>query len=505
MPDRRCHWISVIGLWLSFAQVAPVIAGENPGLADALKRRVTASDIGRMQVGVSVVQLAPEPQLVFEHQPTIPLKPASNQKIVTTAALLCMLPEDFAYQTILARRGKDLAIIGGGDPSTGDYRIAEKAGVNRYDLFYRWAEALREAGLTRIDGDLVFDDSVFDDQWVPESWRKQHDLNKWYAAPTGGLNFNDNCVDVVVKPGAAVGQPADVWIFPDTPWVKLVNRTTTASKGEPVVAGSGSGPITITVTRQVSRPGSVESPICVTVPDPGAFFAHACRTVLATRGIRIQGNARRERVRRPDGTLPEDVTVIAVERVRPMEIMWRANKSSLNVFAEAFLKTLGACDTSGRLTRQGTFTNGAGVVRRFLAQADADVDACVIDDGSGLSHSNRLTPRAIARVLWYMDLRPDREKWRGTFAEPGEEAGTLRARMKTLNGQVFAKTGSILGVSALSGYVDGPDGQSYAFSILCNDTARAAKGGATAKQLQDDVCRLLATWSSRPPSGGGAK
>ncbi len=478
-------------------------AESRDALANEIHGLVSAPQLGKMRVGVRIMSLRTDRKVVYERHSDEPFKPASNQKLITAAAAMTVLGPDFKYRTILARRGEDLVIIGSGDPSIGDPQIARSANEPVTAVFRRWADQLKARDITSIRGDLLFDDFIFDQEYVPGSWREQHNLEKWYAAPVGGLNFNDNCVDVLIRPAEVKGHPAHVKLVPDTPWAQLENRTESAAKGEPLVRRRGTSPMTISVSGPVSRPNDAKHPLWVSVTDPGAFFASTCRTVLASRGIKIAGETRRQRVRLRDATLPGDLKILADHETRPIDILWRVNKSSQNLFAEALLKTMGASARRGSETRVGSYETGRAAIRDFLKGIGVSLEACVIDDGCGLSHSNRTTPAVLTAILCHMDRHPRRGEWRSSLAVPGEEIGTLRRRMTLLKGSVFAKTGYIRGVSTLSGYVLGPGQRGYAFSILCNDVDKAEGGTSAARRLQDSICRTLATWEPEPAKDGG--
>ncbi len=460
------------------------------GLAGRIQRIVAGA--GGMRVGIRVVALGREPAVVYEQNADQPLKPASNQKIITTAAAMTLLSADFSYRTLLAQRGPNLLIIGAGDPSIGDPQMAKAAGEPITRLFRDWAQTLKAKGLTSISGNLLYDDYIFEQEHLNPNWRRQFNLQDWYTAPAGGLNFNDNCVDVLVKPGQP-GGPVAVTLVPGNTCIKVENRAKSGGKGQPIIQRSNADPRTIIVSGSVSRGNSdPESAPSIAVPDPGELFASACRTVFASQGIEIRGQTLRQRVRAADGTLPADLKILAAYEHPLRDVLWRVNKSSLNMFAETILKTVGAY--AGREARPGvgSYESGRTLVQQFLTRLGVPPGTCVIDDGSGLSHENRATAAAFTTVLAYMDRSPRREEWWDNLAVPGEKIGTLRRRMQTLAGKVFAKTGSIRGVSALSGYVKGPGDRTYAFSILCNDTHRAK---VSPHALQDEVCRTLATWN----------
>lgn len=501
-PSRYPRRFLVIGLWLICAGSQAVRAEDLSSLADQIRKLALSPALGKMQVGLRVDVLGSATKEVCGFHDEDMLKPASNQKIITTAAAIALLPPDFVYQTVLARRGDDLIIIGSGDPSTGDPRIAKALGQPITAVFHRWAERLAAAGLTSIKGNLLFDDTIFELEHVHPSWRGMFNLQDWYAAPVGGLNFNDNCVDVQIKPGP-MSQPAQITLIPNTTWVQLKNNSVTAKKGEPTISRTGEGPITISVGGSVSRPNSVDDPFSLTIVDPGAFFASTCRTALAAKGITIQGQTRRQRVRLADGSLPKDLQIIAIHESRLPDFLWRVNKCSQNMFAEALFKTVGYYTTRDASPRVGTNANARAAVTRFVAGLGVPVDNQVFDDGCGLSHHNRTSAATIVAVLRFMDGHPRREVFRSSLAVPGEEIGTLKKRMKDMAGRVIAKTGTISGVSSLSGYVEGPGGRRYAFSVLCNDTGKAKGGVSAAHKLQDDLCRLLAGWSPAQTDLGG--
>lgn len=488
--------ILVLACAVSFSDIALA-----DGLGDEVAKIVTARK-GGMSVGVRVDRLSQPIEIVYDYNGDELLKPASNQKIITSAAALALLPERFTYRTVLARRGDDLVVVGSGDPSTGDPRLAQTAGESITAFFHEWAKKLESLGVRQITGDLIFDDTVFETKHLHPSWQGMFNLQSWYTAPVGGLNFNDNCIDVVSKP-TQPGQPAEITLIPNTPYVELRNNTKTASKGEPIISRTGDDPVVVNVSGNVSRATSAENPFSLTTVDPGKMFASTLRTVLASRGIAVRGDLRREQIRNNDGTLPSSVKVIAVHETQIEDWLWRVNKNSQNMFAEALFKTVGYATDTKASPRVGTNENAARALQQFVEKLGVATEGMVFDDGSGLSHNNRTSAAAIAVTLAMMHRHPKGELFRSSLAVPGDGVGTLKSRMRDLDGRVFAKTGTIRGVSALSGYVQGSDGRMYAFSVLCNDTHKTKGGTSAAKRLQDEVCKLLATWEPEPAVSGG--
>jgi D-alanyl-D-alanine carboxypeptidase/D-alanyl-D-alanine-endopeptidase (penicillin-binding protein 4) len=270
----------------------------------------------------------------------------------------------------------------------------------------------------------------------------------------------------------------------------LANSAKTAKSGEPLVHRRGDGPLTISVKGSVSRPNDPKNPLSIPVTDPGVFFATTFKTVLAAKGIRVHGEVVRRRLRTDGRLVPAKCEIVALHQSKLEDFLWRVNKSSQNMFAEALVKTIGAYGVNAAMPRTGSAKSGAEMIGLWLESLGLTPDAFTIDDGSGLSHDNRLTPRAVSSVLVHMDTHPKRAVYRESLAVPGEQVGTLRRRLRSLDDQVRAKTGYIRGVSALSGYVTAAGGERYAFTMLCNDIGRHK--GTGAKTLQNRLCELLA-------------
>jgi D-alanyl-D-alanine carboxypeptidase/D-alanyl-D-alanine-endopeptidase (penicillin-binding protein 4) len=237
-----------------------------------------------------------------------------------------------------------------------------------------------------------------------------------------------------------------------------------------------------------ARPVKLDS---IAVGNPGFFFADALRTYLADRGIRVQGQIRRAAGPLGNRIVPPANMLVAVHETSMQDVLWRMNKFSQNLFAEAMIKLLGRQHEldQGRNVR-GSWPAGAQAVRAFLQQYGIDDSQVVIEDGSGLSRGNRATARAITELLAVMFTHPAGELYRSSLPMPGEE-GTLSRRMNGQQGCVMAKTGTLRGASNLSGYVRTRGGTWLCFSILYNGYA----GDETPyRSLQDEACRVLAEW-----------
>lgn len=476
----------------AFVAVAILASWTLPCPADDLAGRIGSILNGGKKSGVQysvhVVEL-PDGKVLYDLNADRSLKPASNMKLATTAAAIEMLGIDFAYRTILARRGDDLLIVGSGDPATGDPRLAGEKNEPITAIFHRWADSLRKQGIAEIAGRLLIDDSVFESTRTHPCW-KPADLDNWFAAPVGGLNFNDNCVDAKIQPASKPGGKPIVQIVPHTESIRVENRCRSGGKGKPSI-GRKSGQDVVVLRGNCPKKTSVGP---VAVHDPGMLFAGACRAALVAKGIKIGCEIKRVRIRKPDGTLPGDWTVIATHTTSLPTVVTRCNKASQNLFAECLLKTLGYHhgSTAGRPNLpEGSWTAGRAAVRRFLMKIGVSPYECVIDDGSGLSHDNRLSAAHLTSILRFMFNHAHRDVFVNSLAVSGRD-GTLKHRMGKLAGQVHAKTGYVSGVRTLSGYVRDRERKNWAcFSILVNGIRGSTRPYA---DVQDRIVQAVAKW-----------
>ncbi len=462
--------------------VAQSAAAQSPRAAEATRAadeaaKSLAALLEKLPSGTRVglaVQNAESGEEWFARDADVPLKPASVLKLFVTAAALDRLGASFQFETVVAVEGDELWVIGGGDPGVGDERIARRRGETPLAVFDRWAAALKARGVRRV-GKIVLDDSIFDRQWTHPDWDpQQHEA--WYQAPVGGLNLNDNCLDVSVRvAGGQVQWEAVPPLPPEFITSRLVVAERTTAK---VSRGLGSDIFTLSggvAGRAALRP--------VSAGEPTIFFGHALRQALAERGVEVAGPVVRRTIR------PEHLAAASIvdrHTTSLEEVLWRCNTFSQNLFAECLVKSLAAYEPDGsRSGTPGSWTAGTRVVRETLRRRGVDVSGAEIRDGSGLSHENRVTAAQVAALLTMMESHPHAGLWQASLAEPGRD-GTMRRRFAeaALEGRVRAKTGTIRGVSTLAGYVDRSDGTRLAFALLINGPAPA--------ELPQRVLRVLA-------------
>ncbi len=463
----------------------PPPAGAEAALARRLSETLHRRDDGSVHYGARVVDIASGREL-YASDADRPVLPASNMKLPTSAADLDRFGAGHAFKTYLAIDGDDLWLIGTGDPATGDPTIAKKAGGTPLTILDAWADALKRRGVERVRGDLYYYGGALDDQLTHPSWSKSF-RGDWYAAPVAGLNFNDNCIDVTLTPAAAKGAPAAFAVMPPTAGVKILNKVTTGAGPEAAIVREPEAPV-FTLSGAVTKRTALESKA---VTDPAHFFADALRTHLASRGIRIEGEIRRADKPLGGSLVPPADAIVATHETAMPDALWRINKNSQNVFAEAFCKMLGRQHRAdaGR-DEPGSWEAGGEAVRGFLRRSGIDDAGLVVADGSGLSRDNRVTARLMSDLLVRMFAHRDGGVFRDSLSVAGRD-GTLGKRLTDVAGHVFAKTGFIGGVRACSGYVRTRGGRWLAFSFIYNGIDGSVK---PYEALQDEAIRLLVAW-----------
>jgi D-alanyl-D-alanine carboxypeptidase/D-alanyl-D-alanine-endopeptidase (penicillin-binding protein 4) len=447
---------------------------------DVTKGKVKAS---RVLVAVDVRELGarPDAELAIDADRAQP--PASNMKLVTSAAALVLLGADWSFETVVEAAGPlahgrlegDLVVRAGADPL---YDAQADGSID--GLLAPLIEELRARGLREVTGDLVLDEGDFEAPAAPEGWPDEGQRWSEYCALAGGFSANRGCLTAVVRPGAA-GRSARVAVEPRHHGLPASIDVDTVAKGQLLVrldARSRAG-----VRVQGAIPRSVERwSDSFAHPDPVALFGSALRGALADAGIRVQGSVRRERG-------AQEGQVLARLRTPLGDVLAPINTDSNNGVADQLFLALGHAAGGA-----GTRAAAAAATRRAIEQLGVRAEGLAQIDGSGLSRGNRATARQIAALLEAVleEDAPASALYRSSLAVSGE-SGTLEGRMDArLKGKVQAKTGFIGGVSALSGVVRSEAGPEYVFSILIQYPVFDGLNTSCWKKLQDELCALLA-------------
>ncbi|HXE55999.1 MAG TPA: D-alanyl-D-alanine carboxypeptidase/D-alanyl-D-alanine-endopeptidase [Tepidisphaeraceae bacterium] len=453
-----------------------------------IKAVLADKELQKARVGIDIVRLgATDAQAteIYEHDSRQPMTPASNLKLATTSAALDRFGPDHKFRTTLLLHGNDLILIGDGDPSFGDSEYLKRVGWQSTTVFDDWAARLKKLNITSVRN-VIVDDSVFDEEFMHPHWPIKQ-IDHWYVAEVGGLDFNINCLDFTITstpPGGHVG-------FVTNPKTRYVNVENSCVGGRnEVQLGRKPGTNDVVLAGQASE--AVPGPFQETIHDPPMYTGTVMAETLEAAGIKITGDVKRDRSAHQAQKIGgASWKVIGIHETPLAVVLARANKDSINLYAECLCKRLGH-ETTGS---SGSWANGTAAVAAFLKKAGVPESEFHLDDGSGLSKQNGISPHALIRVLTYDFVGKNHDAFLNSLSVAGSD-GTLASRFRgtNLRGRVIAKSGFVEGVSTLSGYLRTRDQQWYAFSIMMNGIPY--KSSTLAKALQEKIVHSIDIHSS---------
>jgi serine-type D-Ala-D-Ala carboxypeptidase/endopeptidase (penicillin-binding protein 4) len=428
--------------------------------------------------------------------------PASNAKIFTTSLALATLGLNFRFRTTLETVGKisadghlagDVTLVGRGDPDLSNRKFPYAGKVERdgpvEKILAEMADEAAAKGLKEIDGDIVADDGYYPYDPYPAGW-SMGDIFFTFGSPIGAIALNDNCISVTVIPGAKVGDSASVVVEPAAAADTFArSMTTSEALAKPeigVVRQPGPGFLLHGSIPLGHAPIKLE----LAMPDPSATAGLALKQIFESRGIRVTGTVRVHHAPPPEiypdapvvvGPLPApgdpNATVLAEHLSLPLiESVRLTNKVSQNLHAELFLRAVAHEKKDFGVTDAGLW-----VEQDFLKSigiADGDV---VLSDGSGLARDDLVTPRATVQLLRFDEKQPWGSDYISTFPVAGVD-GTLDSRMlgTAAAGHIFAKTGGLDHVRALSGFATTTGGEHLVFSMFGNNNPQHGRDSAVA-------------------------
>ncbi|OYD17318.1 D-alanyl-D-alanine carboxypeptidase/D-alanyl-D-alanine-endopeptidase [candidate division WOR-3 bacterium JGI_Cruoil_03_44_89] len=429
-------------------------------------------------VGIKIVSIK-DNKVLYEYNADKLFNPASNMKLLTSAAALVKLGPEYRFKTAVyrinkTRNGKlsgNLYLKGFGDP---DLKIQDLEGLVR---------EIKWRGIREIDGDLIADDSYFDDTRRGAGWAWDEPPVYWNAR-IGALSVNENLIEVRIKPGKKVGDCVGVEIEPPTTYVKIDNRGITGVRGFETnltvdrILEKDTNVIAVAGTLTVDSRGMV---LYRNLENPPLYTATVFGELLEESGIKLNGGVRID-------TLPSDSTIeLGIHYSKPLaEILYYMNKASSNFVSEQVLKTLGTVFKS----EPGTSEKGISVIGDFMGQIGIDSTEYRSVDGSGLSIYDLLSPSQIVTLLVFMYQNFAYQPEYLTSLPVSGIDGTLRKRMNEprVSRRVRAKTGTLSGTSCLSGYASTKRGDVLAFSIMMNNFLVKTH---SVREIQDRICGAL--------------
>lgn len=413
--------------------------------------------------------------------------PASNMKLFTTAAGLLLLGEDYRFSTNILTDGYidgsilegNLIVQGRGDPTISGRFYTDDV----YAVYSAWADSLISHGIDEIRGHIIGDDNLFDDIGLGRGWSWDYE-SYWYAAPSGAISLNDNCVDLVLRYDRSA-DTIKLAAYPESNYIVIRNEVRLVSSDSitdvSVYRERGSNVVTVygTFSRKIDSLKTY-----VTVNNPTQYSMVVLHNVLNKKGITVSGY--------PididdygDILNYSDLNLLFTHYSPDMrEIVKVINKGSHNFYAEQLLKTIGL-----EMEGLGTVKNGIEACKEIFTEIGLNPDNIVMADGSGLSHHNMTTPRQLTTLLKYLYNSNLFTTFYNSLPISGVD-GTLGNRMKNTRAQeqVRAKTGYIRSARSLSGFTQTGDKEPIVFSIICNNFNVPVK---LAENIQDLVCLRL--------------
>ncbi|MGW7679817.1 D-alanyl-D-alanine carboxypeptidase/D-alanyl-D-alanine endopeptidase [Kribbella sp. NPDC054772] len=437
-----------------------------------------------------VVRDATTGETLYDRNGAERLLPASNTKLFTSTAAMHVLGPAYRFHTdVLATapvrggmlRG-DLYLKGYGDPTALE---SDYVGL---------AKQLKAAGVRRVDGNLIADDTYFDHVRLGDTW-SWDDEPFYYSAQISALtlapntDYDSGTAIVETRPGAAAGAPAKLNLVPANDTVKLVNTATTGATGSSntlnverdhgtnVVRVSGSIPLGASVDQEWT-----------TVWEPELYAADVFRRALAAQGIAVTGQIKNA------GTPSGATRMARDESMTVGELLTPFLKLSNNMHAETLVKAMGAVAEA-----DGSWSAGLDVVTNYAKSLGVDTSRIRLSDGSGLSRKVNVTADSITDVLIGAQKETWWKQWYDALPIAGNPerfvGGTLRSRMANTPAanNLHGKTGSLTGVTSLSGYVTNKDGRKLVFSMISNNYL------SSPRSIEDAVGVTLASWSDQAP------
>jgi D-alanyl-D-alanine carboxypeptidase/D-alanyl-D-alanine-endopeptidase (penicillin-binding protein 4) len=430
-------------------------------------------------IGVKIVSLE-DGRILYSRNNSLLYHPASNTKLLTTATALALLDSQFTFKTLVyAEKAPEESELEGnlyvksfGDPL---FKTSDMDSL---------IKLIRQAGINKISGNIIGDVTYFDDQYWGAGWMWD-DEPEYYEAFISPLTINGNCVDIKVKPGLKIEDSLQYSLEPPIPFFVIQNQGTTSDDTliPPLTVTRLKHENVITIAGRIS-PSDTGQTFTLSIWKPEWYFLELLKSKLIEQGIEFEGKLLFDTLR---------ATIQIAKIAHPLDsVLHQINKPSDNLAAENLLKAMSA----EKFGPPGNANNGLTLVKIYLASLGIDTTAMVLGDGSGLSPYNLVSPDAIVTLLQQQyENKTVFQRFYESLPIAGVD-GTLKNRMKNSKAfmNVRAKTGTLLGVSTLSGYVTTADSTMLAFSIMTNHYPKESRMLRTA---QDQIIELLATFRFR--------
>ncbi len=463
----------LFALMFIFTHTTPYLYGQTSIIENGIQQLINDPVMRHGQAGICIMDVQTG-QVYGTYNQDMSLIPASNMKIVTTAAALKILGSDFTFRTDLQYEGEikdsvlygNVVIKGYGDPTLGSPLFDSIASFAM--VLDSFALKIKTLGITKINGKIIGDGTAFEKATAVSTWLWE-DMGNYYGVGPSGLNIHENLYYLNFFQNPSVGSPPSVFgTTPQVPHFKMYNEVNSAAGGGDnayiyAAPYARTGIVTGTIPA-----GNGSFNIKGSIPDPPYLAAWHLKRVLIEKGIMVSDSATTQIFLEQNGIPTLSRTTFFIWRSPDLAtIVKRANLQSVNLYCEAMVRAIALQQTG-----LGSNDKGTDIIKQFWQSKGINMDGFFMLDGSGLSPRNGITPYQLTQMLrtigvdnqWFIPLN-------NSLPEAGK-TGTMKGMFRSypsVFGKLRAKSGTISRVRAYSGYAVAQDGRQLAFSIILNN------------------------------------
>jgi len=445
-------------------------------LKENINRLLNTSELESTVTAIKITNLSKN-EVIFQSNSNKLLHPASTNKLFTAAAGFYYLKPDFTFKTKIYTNGAinnktlsgNLYIKGAGDPD-----------LKTEHLEYL-AQSLKSK-IEKIEGDIIGDESLFDDMRKSSGWMWDDGPYKWWP-PISALTVNDNCIELHISPGEETGEPLQASVKPDIEYMTIINNATVQNQDNLTISQKWMDKENSIEINGTYPPDAPEITEIRTVEEPALYAVHLFKKVLKDHSIECSGTA-------DIGVTPENAVELTYYESEPLiSTIKNFLKTSDNLTGEMLVKKI----SSFMNKTQGSTEQGIALIKKFLA-AEVGLDTLTfsIADGSGVSRYNLVSPAIEVELLTYIY---NNEVLFDLFKQCLPIGGIdLRETSFPVNARrrVYAKPGSITGVSSLAGYVFLRNREIIAFSMIMSGFVDSS---LIYQNLQNEILRMIVNYS----------
>jgi D-alanyl-D-alanine carboxypeptidase/D-alanyl-D-alanine-endopeptidase (penicillin-binding protein 4) len=447
-------------------------------LYDEIELLTNDEDFKHVTWGICVVKVEND-STIAEYNSEISMIPASTMKVITTAPALSILGKEYRFKTQIQYTGTidksgtlhgNIYILGGGDPTLGAYRFDSTTTVDF--IMKQWTDAILKVGINKIEGRIIGDASIFEDDLIAPNWLYA-DIGNYYGAGACGLDICENAYTATFEPSEIEGDSAKIIkIDPEVPDMEIINKVTIANTSSKEGAGvwiMGTQYSNIRIMEgKIPKSKKSDYEVYGSQPDPSYTCTYLLDKALKLACVEISNTPTTIRILKIkkdiSDTLPRK-TIFTTLSPTLEEIVYQTNLRSLNVYAEHLLKMMGRI-----VNNEGGTYAGIKAVRNFWSSRGVDLGGFLMEDGSGLSPMNNVTPRHLTEMLRVFTKDSTYNSFYNSLPIGGK-TGSLSNILKgsAADNNLRAKSGYMFGVRSFAGYVKNKKKEQLAFSIIINN------------------------------------